>query len=177
VSVGVTSAAGYGVTVAAVVAAALDYIGGDHSQPTKTTLALGIVAGVSFVTTQVGRYLQAHAQIKAAPQLEAERRYSAEAERYGAGQNVCEPKPEQPSWLDEKTKMKTFDPVEEGYAEDSGVSGSWDHEQAGAVNVDNGWDPAPEGPGDDPPPQAALYPLTDPRSIPMDEGDGKAGPR
>lgn len=167
VSVGVTSAAGYGVTVAAVVAAALDYIGGDHSQPTKTTLYLGIVAGVSFVTTQVGRYVQAHAQAQVAPQLEAERRYSAEQARWGDVQ-ATQAKPEQPSWLDENAEVKTYDPVEHGYAKDSGVSGSWDHEQDVV---------AAEGPGDDPPPQAALYPLTDPRSIPMDEGDGKAGPR
>lgn len=84
VPVGVTSATGYGVTLAAVVAAALDYIGGDHSAPTKTTLVLGVVAGVSFVTTQIGRYAQAKAQINASV-------YAAPAPDL--------PEPEEPSWL------------------------------------------------------------------------------
>jgi hypothetical protein len=105
VKVGVTSATGYGVTLAAVLAAALDYIGGDHSQPTRTTLILGIVAGVSFVTTQVGRYVQAHAQLKR-PALTSEQ-YDTIAQHVhdtvdGMMAEEDEP-PEEPSWLhDEK---------------------------------------------------------------------------
>lgn len=81
VPVGVTSAAGYGVTLASVIAAALDYVGGDHSQPTKTTLYLGVAAGLAFLSTQLGRFAQAKAQIHTAM--------------------YANPEPEAPSWLQE----------------------------------------------------------------------------
>lgn len=183
VSVGVTSAAGYGVTLAAVVAAALDYIGGDHSQPTKTTLALGIVAGVSFVTTQVGRYLQAHALVRVAPGVMEQERWAAHWAAH---------------WQPTKTTLAEEPDAEEPDVHMVAGTGTGD---LGAINSKNElvyWDKVPENPptlpasservwemttaghvpgderGEDAPPQAALYPLTDPADIEPDEGDARA---
>lgn len=107
VKVGVTSATGYGVSLAAVVAAALDYIGGDHSAPTRTTLVLGAVAGVSFVVTQAGRYAQAHAQIRVAPQVINENRIAAQEARWAQNSDVpeAEDQAEAPSWLPDEGPM------------------------------------------------------------------------
>ena len=60
VGVGVTSVAGYAVTLAGVVAAVLAYTQGDRSEQTLGTITAGAVAAVAFVITQVGRYAQAH---------------------------------------------------------------------------------------------------------------------
>lgn len=64
VPVGVSSVAGYSVTIGTFAAAVVAYLNGDHSQNTIVVLALGAFSAVSFAITQVGRYAQAHAQAK-----------------------------------------------------------------------------------------------------------------
>lgn len=59
VPVGVSSAAGYTVTLATFAAAVVAYLSGDHSQGNLVVIALGIFSAISFLTTQVGRYKQA----------------------------------------------------------------------------------------------------------------------
>lgn len=63
VPVGTTSKAGYGVTAFALASAVVAYATGDHSQQTTGVIMAGTVAALSFLVTQAGRYLQAHALI------------------------------------------------------------------------------------------------------------------
>jgi hypothetical protein len=137
VPVGVTSVAGYSVTLASVAGAVVAYLQGDHSADNATVIALGVAAGLSFLSTQIGRYAQAHALSKQAAQV-------AEQERWAAAEQS---KPMR-AW-----EPDGDDPPPDEYA----AADAWE-----------------QSAGEDAPPQAALYPLTDPASIPPDEGDARA---
>lgn len=67
VPVGVTSVAGYTITLAGVVGAVLAFLKGDRSDQTLGVLAAGGTAVLAFLSTQLGRYAQAHAAVKKAP--------------------------------------------------------------------------------------------------------------
>jgi hypothetical protein len=60
VPVGPTTVAGYSVTAVAFAAAVLAYLTGDHSQQTLGTILAGVLAGLAFLSTQAGRFVQAH---------------------------------------------------------------------------------------------------------------------
>jgi hypothetical protein len=65
VPVGVATKTGYSVTVAALVAAILSYVTGDHSQAELGSIVGAAVGLISLAITQIGRYVQANSQIKA----------------------------------------------------------------------------------------------------------------
>lgn len=147
VGVGVTSQVGYGVTLAALLAAIVAYIQGDHSIENATTLGLGIVAGISYVITQLGRYAQAHAHAKALPQVLENERYAAQ--EYSEA-DFADPEPEEPSWLKQdqelaaehnakvsaKANARAWEDAGAGYEPGMNVAGSWDQDQAKIAAAD-----------------------------------------
>jgi hypothetical protein len=65
VPVGPTTVAGYSVTAVAFAAAVTAYLTGDHSQQTLGTILAGVLGGLAFLSTQAGRFVQAHHLAKA----------------------------------------------------------------------------------------------------------------
>lgn len=63
VPVGITSKVGYGVTALGLVSAIVAYATGHRDQQTVGVIVSGAVAGLSLLSTQLGRYAQAHALI------------------------------------------------------------------------------------------------------------------
>jgi predicted cation transporter len=132
VPVGVTSVAGYTVTLAGVVGAVLAFLKGDRSDQTLGVLASAGLAILAFLSTQLGRYVQAHALVKTAPVLAEQARWTSM----------------------DQDKQVSVDEVVAKYDELAAA------------------DAFEQGTGEDPPPESDLYPLTDPRNIPPDVGDG-----
>lgn len=66
-SVGVSSVAGYVTSFAGFAGAVAAYLNGDHTQQTTGIAVSGAIGLISLIVTQVGRYSQAHAAVKAAP--------------------------------------------------------------------------------------------------------------
>jgi hypothetical protein len=71
VPVGVTTKAGYSASLVLLLAAVYAYLNGDRSEQTLGTLFAGTAAVLTFLATQAGRYLQAHALIRNGPPLVA----------------------------------------------------------------------------------------------------------
>lgn len=141
VKLGPTSQIGYGVTLTALAAAVVAYANGDRSVENATVIGLGLVAGVSYVVTAVGRYAQAHAQVKAgAHERIAVVHADADVKRTKIEHGILdapemlaadfpEPEPEEPSWLHDKAMEPQHSDPGEGY-EDPQPSGTWDQDQA-----------------------------------------------
>lgn len=66
VSWGASTYAGYGVASVAFVLALLAFIDGDRSEQVIGVLVPGVIGGLSFAITQIGRYVQAKAKIDTA---------------------------------------------------------------------------------------------------------------
>jgi hypothetical protein len=66
VPIGPSTVTGYSVTLVAAILAVLAFVQGDHSEQTLGTIVAGAVAGVAFVVTQIGRYLQSRELAKGA---------------------------------------------------------------------------------------------------------------
>lgn len=67
VSVGITSAVGYALTLTGFGAAIVAYLTGDHSADNINVIVSGAIATLAYVVTSLGRYLQAQALIKNPP--------------------------------------------------------------------------------------------------------------